>query len=100
MKLSVPLILAAFSPLVAARGCKAGYYYCGFVLLEIGNYERQIEQALETVGVASPSAYQITDTLFFCPGGARGDDITYVKTCEQRCSSAGTGESDFCVEFE
>ncbi|KAJ4401335.1 hypothetical protein N0V91_007999 [Didymella pomorum] len=89
------LTLAATTPLVSARNCKTGLDYCGRGLLNIGNYEAQVEQALKDKDRPTDQKHR-DDALFYCKGGANGD-IEFQSFCgENRCVDGGSDNSDWC----
>ncbi|KAJ9205078.1 hypothetical protein DTO164E3_1701 [Paecilomyces variotii] len=91
----IPLAaLAAFAPLVAANNCKTGLNYCGYNLLNIGNYGAQINEALENAHQPTDDAH-IHESLFHCNGGENGD-ITFQTYCTSGCKDGGSGRSDYC----
>ncbi|KAJ7044304.1 hypothetical protein C8F04DRAFT_1070136 [Mycena alexandri] len=56
-----------------ARNCTPDLDYCGRTLLEIGNYQPQIDQALHDAGVGEANGG--ADDLFHCSGGPNGERL-------------------------
>ncbi|OJK04269.1 hypothetical protein ASPACDRAFT_21780 [Aspergillus aculeatus ATCC 16872] len=92
--LTVAIIATSLAPMVAARNCKTGLNYCGYNLLNIGNYAAQINQALSDAKQHIDSAH-IHESIFHCNGGSNGD-ITWLAYCGSGCQDGGSGKSDFC----
>ncbi|KAE8137535.1 hypothetical protein BDV38DRAFT_282788 [Aspergillus pseudotamarii] len=84
------LLLAALSG-AYARNCWSGLVYCGWDLLKIGNYEEDIEDALELAGQPI-NAHTKRDSLFFCGGP---DDLSYQGTCH-RGECQWNNNNDYC----
>ncbi|KAJ7892654.1 hypothetical protein B0H13DRAFT_2665636 [Mycena leptocephala] len=76
-----------------ARNCTPNLDYCGRTLLEIGNYQAQIDQALHDAGVGEADGG--ADDLFHCVGGANGV-ITFLGFCANGCHTNPIGVSDVC----
>ncbi|UKZ54386.1 hypothetical protein TrVGV298_008194 [Trichoderma virens] len=90
-------LLSSFATLTLAANCNPGLDYCGFNLLGIGNYQPQINDALEKASLDPSNKGVSTNTLFHCVGGYNGD-IVVIKFCTNRCIDGGSGKSDFCNE--
>ncbi|KAJ6534951.1 hypothetical protein B0H19DRAFT_845654, partial [Mycena capillaripes] len=76
-----------------ARNCTPNLDYCGRTLLEIGNYQPQIDQALHDAGAGEANGG--ADDRFHCVGGANGV-ITFLGFCANGCRTNPTGVSDVC----
>ncbi|KAJ7307701.1 hypothetical protein DFH08DRAFT_720132 [Mycena albidolilacea] len=76
-----------------ARNCIPHLDYCGRTLLEIGNYQPQIDQALHDAGAGEANGG--ADDRFHCVGGAKGV-ITFLGFCTNGCRTNPTGVSDVC----
>ncbi|KAF3017070.1 hypothetical protein E8E14_006212 [Neopestalotiopsis sp. 37M] len=77
-----------------ARNCTPGLNYCGSTLLDIGDYQPQIDQALADAGEGNDN--HARDYLFHCAGGDNGV-IEFLQRCEHGCKDAGGGVSDRCL---
>ncbi|KIM41489.1 hypothetical protein M413DRAFT_27828 [Hebeloma cylindrosporum] len=85
----------AFAGFALARNCTPGLRYCGSTLLDIGNYQGQIDQALADAGVQEVDNGK--SALFFCQGGDNGV-IQFIRECTVgQCVDAGTGNDDHCA---
>ncbi|GAD92340.1 conserved hypothetical protein [Paecilomyces variotii No. 5] len=85
-------VVAALSPLALARNCKTGLNYCGYNLLNIGNYGAQVNEGLEAAGEPTDNGH-IRESLFHCDGGANGD-ITYLTYCgDEKGERKGSSEA-------
>ncbi|KAM0667755.1 hypothetical protein ACQRIU_003620 [Beauveria bassiana] len=92
----IPAVLAALSTAVvpvAADNCTRGLYYCGWLLLQIGGYFPQIDDAFHNAGLAT-SRDHVNRGLFYYLGGDNGD-IRFVTSCDAVCRDADGGNS-FC----
>ncbi|RHZ61386.1 hypothetical protein CDV55_103002 [Aspergillus turcosus] len=87
-------VLAALAPFAAANNCKTGLNYCGYNLLNIGNYGAQVNGALQAAGQPTDDAH-IRESLFHCNGGENGD-ISFITYCGGGCTDGGSGRSDYC----
>ncbi|KAF7366135.1 hypothetical protein MVEN_00490400 [Mycena venus] len=76
-----------------ARNCTPNLDYCGRTLLEIGNYQPQIDQAFHDAGAGEADGG--ADDLFQCVGGANGV-ITFLEFCVNGCRTNSGGVSDAC----
>ncbi|KAL5354949.1 hypothetical protein BJX96DRAFT_170205 [Aspergillus floccosus] len=86
--------LSVVAPFAAADNCKTGLNYCGYNLLNIGNYAAQVNGALQAAN--QPTDYgHIHESLFHCNGGENGD-ISYITYCGGGCQDGGSGKSDYC----
>ncbi|KAJ7892657.1 hypothetical protein B0H13DRAFT_2528896 [Mycena leptocephala] len=79
-----------------ARNCTPNLDYCGRTLLDIGNYQPQIDQALHDAGVGEADGG--ADDLFHCVGGANGV-IIFLGFCANGCRTNPTGVSDECNKY-
>ncbi|KAF5701464.1 hypothetical protein FGLOB1_10200 [Fusarium globosum] len=86
--------LAVLAPVAEAKTCKKSITYCGYILLQRGNYYDQIRGALSDAGKPSNDANWINQSRFYCVGGSDGS-IRYVDHCSS-CKNGGNGHSDFC----
>ncbi|GAP92942.1 putative conserved hypothetical protein [Rosellinia necatrix] len=86
-------LLGALSPVAQAANCGKGYRYCGYNLLEKGNYYTQIIEELEANDQPTDSNH-VKQSLFNCLGGNNGD-IQFLKYCTS-CHNAGSGSDDYC----
>ncbi|EAW13739.1 uncharacterized protein ACLA_044590 [Aspergillus clavatus NRRL 1] len=87
-------LLAALAPFAAADNCKTGLNYCGYNLLNIGNYGAQVNEALVAAHQSTDDGH-IRESLFQCNGGSNGD-ITFITYCGGGCRDGGSGRSDYC----
>ncbi|OGM40354.1 maltose permease [Aspergillus bombycis] len=96
-------VLASLAPLAAAKNCKTGLNYCGFVLTSIGlltwffvsgNYDSQIAVALQAANQPTDDLH-FRESLFHCNGGGNGD-ISFSTYCDGGCQDGGSGNSDHC----
>ncbi|EAW15144.1 uncharacterized protein ACLA_058010 [Aspergillus clavatus NRRL 1] len=87
-------LLAALAPFATARNCKTGLNYCGWNLLNIGNYGAQVNGALEASGQPTDDGH-IRESLFHCNGGDNGD-ISFITYCGGGCRDGGNDRSDYC----
>ncbi|KAL1870364.1 hypothetical protein Plec18167_007498 [Paecilomyces lecythidis] len=87
-------VVAVITPLAVANNCKTGLNYCGYNLLNIGNYGPQVNQALEAANEPTDNGH-IRESLFHCNGGENGD-ITFLTYCGNGCTDGGSGRSDYC----
>ncbi|PLB54089.1 hypothetical protein P170DRAFT_469556 [Aspergillus steynii IBT 23096] len=88
-------LLGLFATSASAAYCTDNEYYCGWNLLDKGNYMPEIVAALLGAGITSPTEFQIQHTLFYCRDDAdRG--VGYAMPCQKQCYE--TSESDFCDE--
>ncbi|KAB8231656.1 hypothetical protein ETB97_012176 [Aspergillus alliaceus] len=87
-------LLAALVPFAAARNCKTGLNYCGWNLLNIGNYGAQVNGALGAAGQPTDDGH-IRESLFHCNGGDNGD-ISFITYCGGGCRDGGNDRSDYC----
>ncbi|KAJ7044355.1 hypothetical protein C8F04DRAFT_1070212 [Mycena alexandri] len=76
-----------------ARNCTPDLNYCGRTLLEIGNYQPQIDQALHDAGAGEANGG--SDDLFHCGGGPNGV-ITFIGFCANGCRTNPTNVNDAC----
>ncbi|KAF3384543.1 hypothetical protein F1880_002347 [Penicillium rolfsii] len=89
------LALAAASlPFSLADNCTPHIQYCGFNLLEKGNYFAQINTALSAANQPTDQAH-VNSGLFWCTGGPNGE-ITFRSFCQSGCHDGGSGYSDWC----
>ncbi|EOA85454.1 hypothetical protein ACJQWK_06599 [Exserohilum turcicum] len=87
------LTLALFGGLVTADCCKNGLDYCGYGLLNKGNYYGEIQTALERAGLPVDPDH-VRYTLFHCGACT---DTPVVRYCGvNRCTDGGSGHSDYC----
>ncbi|KAF2668156.1 hypothetical protein BT63DRAFT_425472 [Microthyrium microscopicum] len=103
MKTTLLLATAFLSGLGAAevpaekdvlRNCTPKLLYCGQVLLRIGNYFNQINDALRASGQPTDQGH-INNGLFYCTGGSNGE-IKFQTYCGGGCVDGGGGNSDHC----
>ncbi|GAD93784.1 conserved hypothetical protein [Paecilomyces variotii No. 5] len=87
-------VISTLAPMVVADNCKTGLNYCGYNLLNIGNYGPQVNQALSNANQPIDDAH-IHESIFHCNGGSNGD-ITFLAYCSGGCQDGGSGNSDFC----
>ncbi|PYI00005.1 hypothetical protein BO71DRAFT_393979 [Aspergillus ellipticus CBS 707.79] len=91
----IPLaVVAALVPFVAANNCKTNLNYCGYNLLNIGNYGSQVNGALQAANQPTDDSH-IHESLLHCNGGSNGD-ISFESYCSGGCHDGGSGKSDSC----
>ncbi|PHH88963.1 hypothetical protein CDD83_6815 [Cordyceps sp. RAO-2017] len=87
----VSLAVAAAIPLAAGRTCLDGLRYCGHTLLEIGDYQAEMNAQIEESRACSEK--NVTDQfLWYCKMG----EVLLLGDCAGGCSNQGWGNSDFC----
>ncbi|KAJ3482040.1 hypothetical protein NLG97_g7675 [Lecanicillium saksenae] len=94
VKITLFATTAVMVATASARNCQSGLNYCGWNLLNIGNYEPQINAALKSKGW-QVNGKNIHDTLFACLGGTNGE-ITVLDWCSGTCADGGKHKNDFC----
>ncbi|KAK2616623.1 hypothetical protein QQS21_000446 [Conoideocrella luteorostrata] len=90
------ILLAVVVPLASANNCKPGLKYCGYFLLKIGNYGKQIDTALSEKGLDPTDQTKVLNTLFDCLGGPNGD-IKAISFCDRGCAEGDPNMSDSCI---
>ncbi|KAJ2897437.1 hypothetical protein MKZ38_004668 [Zalerion maritima] len=83
--------ISAFTGLAAADWCTNGLDYCGYNLLNKGNYYQDIVDELGANGKSTAPDW-ISNSLFACHGES---GIDFISKCSG-CRDGGSGESDFC----
>ncbi|KAI1132449.1 hypothetical protein F5Y10DRAFT_261158 [Nemania abortiva] len=83
---------ATLSKVVTAANCGHGYYYCGFNLLDKGDYYEDIIRALQEAGQPTDEDH-VTNSVFYCKGD---DNVPFVQYCDGSCHNYGAGSSDSC----
>ncbi|KAJ3497674.1 hypothetical protein NLG97_g1715 [Lecanicillium saksenae] len=94
VKITLFATAAVMVATASARNCKAGINYCGWNLLNIGNYQSQVDAALRQKGW-QVNGKNIHDTIFSCLGGPNGE-ITVLDWCAGNCADGGENHDDFC----
>ncbi|KAL8998615.1 MAG: hypothetical protein Q9169_002366 [Polycauliona sp. 2 TL-2023] len=84
--------LSAFTGLVTASNCNNGIKYCGYNLLNKGNYYNEIVAELQKNGQGVDPDH-VSQSLFNCGGSGW---IGYNKYCGGGCHNGGSGKSDWC----
>ncbi|KAL8940230.1 MAG: hypothetical protein Q9211_002377 [Gyalolechia sp. 1 TL-2023] len=84
--------LSALTSLVVADNCKGGLAYCGYGLLNKGNYYNEIVAELQENGQGVDPKH-VTESLFNCGGSG---SIRFNKYCGSGCHDGGSGNSDRC----
>ncbi|UKZ51082.1 hypothetical protein TrVGV298_004837 [Trichoderma virens] len=92
---SMLAVLAAAVSVVTARDCTPRLDYCGDELISIGNYAREIREALELAGEPT-DAQHLKKSLFYCTGGS-GGEIVFAAYCGFGCVWGPSGESSHCA---
>ncbi|KAL2827736.1 hypothetical protein BDW59DRAFT_143757 [Aspergillus cavernicola] len=87
-------VISTVAPMVAADNCHTGLNYCGYNLLNIGDYGSQVNGALSDASQPIDNAH-IHESIFHCNGGSNGD-ISWLAYCEGGCLDGGSGNSDYC----
>ncbi|KAK0117668.1 hypothetical protein ONS95_011997 [Cadophora gregata] len=91
----VIVLASVISTLVAASSCHNGGIYCGFGLMQRGNYITKINTGLQAKHITR-SDYHQKNSLWSC--GDHGD-IEFKQICEVGCFDNGT-DDDACLENE
>ncbi|KAI4147775.1 MAG: hypothetical protein L6R39_003009 [Caloplaca ligustica] len=84
--------LSVLTSLVVADNCKNGIEYCGYNLLNKGNYYNEIVAELQKNGQGVDPAH-VSQSLFHCGGSGW---IGFKKYCGSGCHNGGSGNSDWC----
>ncbi|KAF1953478.1 hypothetical protein CC80DRAFT_494390 [Byssothecium circinans] len=95
MKLILSTVILSFAAGIVADNCKTGFNYCGWDLMNTGNYRDTIIAELQRVGTpADPN--HIYNDLYYCKDNDGG--INYVKAChgDNSCQYGGVGQNDYC----
>ncbi|KAF7589808.1 hypothetical protein BBP40_003617 [Aspergillus hancockii] len=94
MKLAISLgVFALFASSAMAAYCTDHTYYCGWNLLEKGDYQREINEALRGAGTDTPTDHHVKESLFYCRDDAV-NGVGFERTCN-KCNNGGSG-SDYC----
>ncbi|KAF7712261.1 Uncharacterized protein PECH_003754 [Penicillium ucsense] len=80
--------------LALASNCQYQLDYCGYNLLNRGNYYDDIYNELQRSGQPTDKAH-IENSLFYCANGGNGA-ITFLSFCGNSCSNGGSDHSDWC----
>ncbi|KAL0936050.1 uncharacterized protein CTRU02_208265 [Colletotrichum truncatum] len=99
VKISIVLsvVAVALSGTAEARSCTKGLRYCGYNLLNIGDYREDIARVLRKSkhwsGSSGKQKILIDNSRFIC-----GDNgaINYIDFCVGGCVDGGSGKNDFC----
>ncbi|KAJ5698002.1 hypothetical protein N7462_000007 [Penicillium macrosclerotiorum] len=86
--------MAAGLPLCLADNCQPGIRYCGYNLLNRGNYLEQINEALIAANQPTDTSH-VRDSFFLCTGGP-GGEITFKTYCQKGCHDGGNDKNDWC----
>ncbi|KAF2463783.1 uncharacterized protein BDR25DRAFT_244822 [Lindgomyces ingoldianus] len=92
---SLAIAIASFANLAVADNCTPGVRYCGFNLLQKGDYHRTIE--IELIAMGEPTTEDsINNSLFLCR--TRNDGAIYfMRHCNNSvCNDGGPGNNDYC----
>ncbi|KAK8054196.1 hypothetical protein PG996_013497 [Apiospora saccharicola] len=84
--------LMAFVQPVVADNCRTNIAYCGYNLLQRGNYRAEIIASLQAAG-QPVNEQHINYSLFMCNGP---DDVPFRYYCPN-CVNGGSGKSDYCL---
>ncbi|KAF3384548.1 hypothetical protein F1880_002346 [Penicillium rolfsii] len=92
----IPVTVMATSLAVAlASNCQYSLNYCGYNLLNRGNYYNDIYNELKRSGQPTDAAH-IENSLFYCAGGIDVGAITFVTFCGNSCHNGGNDRTDSC----
>ncbi|TAQ84822.1 hypothetical protein B7494_g6849 [Chlorociboria aeruginascens] len=94
---ALALLLLGYNSTVQARNCHSGVNYCQSTLINIGNYQSQLDQVIfDYTGLYTEYDQAGKNYLFKCKGGRNGV-IDVIQECPGACHDTGTSDSDYCV---